>query len=288
MVSLNYLGVGPSSDTSNKKGLLVLDTTNCEDVINKFDVTRDKTSGLIRSGWTDVSGGFVGSDNFLAGSNPTGSQKTLQALLNYKNNTLNPCIQYSTMTGELGKYVSTSSIGAKSGVAGLDSNSKVPVAQLPSMGSGYLIGPYGTSATWSGTATAVNSLKGPLKFAEWAIQNNGGASFQPMVYMIVNALTDNLLGRTVIEVRITSGPATSYSASHPLVAVGTGRSFYTSSQSIAVLPSSSPGQVNSSYSASYNTYLTAWLYDAGIGTSKIENTNSAIITATAFLMRVAL
>jgi hypothetical protein len=289
MVSLNYLGVSPSLETSSKKGLLVLDTNNCEDLIGKFDNTRDKTSTLISSGWTDSSGGFVGSNNLVAQSNPTGSQKTLQQLLSYTNSTaptLDPCIQYSTITSELGKYVSTASIGAKSGVAGLDSNKKVPVAQLPSMGSGYLLGPYGPNSVSPGSATTIGSANGPHKLAEWAIQNNGGSNFQPMVYMIVNAETDFLLGRPVIEVRITNGPPTSYSSTHSLVAIGTGRNYYTGNQSIAVLPTASiPGQFgNSSYSANYNTYLTAWLYDAGTGTSKVLSAG-AVSVATAFLMR---
>ena len=287
MSSLNYLGTEPESEPSNPNNdLLVLNTTKAKNIVDNFSVTRGKTLGLIQSGWSDGTG-FIGSLNYLAGSNPTGSQQTLQNILSYKNGSFNPCIQSSAVTSELNKYIPYAKVGVAGGVASTDSNNRVPVAQLPSMGSGYLIGPLGISNTWSGQATTVNSGAGPLKFAEWAIQTNA-INFQPMVFMVVNALTDNLLGRSVIEVRISSGPANSYSTMNPLVAMGTGKSYYTGTQTINVLPcATSSGQNGfSSYPPTYNTYLTAWLYDVGIGTSRIENVGNAIISASAFLMRV--
>jgi len=288
MSSLNYLGTDPDSNpTDPKNGLLVLNTTRAKNIVDNFAVTRGKTLGLIQSGWSDGQGGFIGSLNYLAGSNPTGSQQTLQNILSYKNGNYDPCIQSSAISSELEKYIATNKIGVAGGVAATDSNNRVPVAQLPSMGSGYLIGPLGLSSTWSGQATTVNSGAGPLKFAEWAIQTNA-INFQPLVFMIVNAATDNMLGRTVIEVRLSNGPTNTYSTVSPLVAMGTGKSYYTGMQTISVLPcATSSGQNGfSSYPPTYNTYLTAWLYDAGIGTSKIENVGNAVVTASAFLMRV--
>lgn len=288
MVSLNYLGPDQDSNPLDpNNGLLLLDTTRAKNIIDNFAVTRGKTLALIQSGWSDANGGFIGSENYLAGSNPTGTQKTLQNILDYKNGSYNPCIQSSAVSTELGKYISNSSIGAANGVAGTDSNNKVPVAQLPSMGSGYLLGPLGISNSWSGSATTVNSAAGPLKFAEWAIQNNA-INFQPLVFMVVNAVTDNLLGRSVIEVRISNGSASTYSTLNPLVAIGTGKSYYTGLQTIQVMPcSATSGQTGgSSYPPTYNTYLTAWIYDVGIGTSKIESAGNSIVTASAFLMRV--
>lgn len=299
MVALNYLGIGPDSTPPDdpsyaaiwnaRKGTLPLTTTNCKGLIDAFDTTRDKTTSLMQLGWSDGSGGFTGTNNYLATSatgNP--SQKTLQNLLEYKNGVANRCIQQADVEAQTTKYIATNQVGQTGNgpaVASLDANRLVPVSQLPSMGSGYLLGPFGVS--WSNGGSASTVTNGPFKFAEWAIQTNA-VNFQPLVYMVVNAQTDNPLGRTVIEVRISNGPTTLYSTSNPLVARGTGRSFFTGNQAIAVLPcAATNGQTGGSfYPPTYNTYLTAWLYDAGNGTSTISNATSSIITASAFLMRV--
>lgn len=294
MPSLNYVSLNQDStpdpsfqeEWDARKGYLPLTTTNCKGIIDSFSATRSKTTSLMQLGWSDESGGFVGTNNYLATSatgNP--SQKTLQNLLNYKNGVLNPCIQQANVSAETQKYIALSQVGSASGVAATDSNNKVPLEQLPSMGSGYLLGPYGIS--WSTDVSGVSTIANAKRFAEWAIQTNP-VNFRPLVYMIVNTQTDNKLGRPVIEVRMSNGPTTLYSTSNPLVAMGTGRSFYTGTQAIAVMPcASANGQVGGGFfSPTYNTYLTAWLYDAGTGNSSITNVKSSVITATAFLMRV--
>lgn len=285
MPALNYIGIGPGADASNpKNGFLVLDAVNCQNLLDQLPVTKSKTITLIQGGWSD-SGGFAGTNNYLTNSTVNTDQKTLANILAYKNNILNPCIQQSALKAESDKYIANSSKGVSGGVAGTDASNYVPLTQLPSMGSGYLLGPFGLSKSYSGTATTI--FNGPLKIAEWEIGPND-INFQPLVFMIVNAKTDINQGRTVIEVRISNGPATAYNSSHPLVAIGTGRSFYTDLQSIAVLPCApASGRTGSAaFPPSYNTYLTAWLYDAGTGTSSLTNATGSIISATAFLMRV--
>ncbi len=286
MPALDYLGIGPTTNASNPKNeFLVLDAANFQSVMTNLPVTRSKTITLIQSGWTDGTGGFIGSNNYLTNSTVSTDQKTLQNILSYKNNVLNPVIQQSQLQAESVKYITNASVGAASGVASTDASNYVPVAQLPSMGSGYLVGPFGISAAFSGSATTISN--GPLKVAEWAIGVNA-INFQPLVFMLVNATTSDNLGRSVIEVRISNGPSNNYSTSNPLVAIGTGRSFYTGLQPISVLPCApASGRTGSAaYPPTYNTYLTAWLYDAGVGTSTVTNATGAIISATAFLVRV--
>lgn len=285
MAKLNYLGIDPNSDAQNPNNEFIpLTTTSCKGIIDAFPTTRIITNALLQEGWTGP-GGFTGTNNYLATSSNNSQQKTLQNLLSYKNNVLNPCVQSSAVLTETSKYISNSQRGAANGVASTDANNKVPLEQLPSMGSGYLLGPFGTS--WIGSGTASSIANGPLKFAEWAIQTNA-INFYPHAYMIINTQTDSHLGRPVIEVRLSNGPATTYSNLHPLIAMGTGRSYYTGIQTIAVLPCPRVnGQVGGSfYSPSYNTYLTAWLYDSGNGNTSIGSAASSVIVASAFLMRV--
>jgi hypothetical protein len=288
MPALNYLGIGPTTNAANpKNGFLVLDAANFQSVMTNLPVTRSKTITLIQSGWTDGTGGFIGSNNYLTNSTVSTDQRTLQNILSYKSNVLNPVIQQSQLQAESVKYITNASVGAASGVASTDASNYVPVAQLPSMGSGYLIGPFGIgiNAAFDGSATTISN--GPRKIAEWAIGVNP-INFQPLVFMLVNATTSDNLGRTVIEVRISDGPASAYSTSNPLVSMGTGRSFYTGLQPIIVLPCApANGRTGSTaYPPTYNTYLTAWLYDAGAGTSTVPSAVVPGISGTAFLMRV--
>ena len=282
MPALNYLGISGTESS-------ILDAASTQSLMNGLAVTQSKTISLIRAGWTnDPSGNFIGTNNYLTNSTVNTDQKTLTNILSFKNNVLNPCIQYADLDSESVKYVANSSVGVAGGVAALDSGGVVPLAQLPSMGSGYLVGPFGTSTVGSGT-----TANGPFKIAEWAIGTNS-FSFQPLVFMIVNIKTSDNLGRPIVEVRISNGQRASYSASDPLVAIGTGRSFFADStgasglQPVSVLPCAPvAGAVGTStpYSPSYNTYLSAWLYDGGVGTSSLGS--GSVIAATAFLMRVA-
>lgn len=286
MPALNYRGIGPTTDAANpKNGFLVLDAANFQSLMTNLPVTRSKTITLIQSGWTDGSGGFIGSNSYLTNSTVSTDQRTLENIKSFKNNVPNPVIQQSQLQAESVKYITNASVGAASGVASTDASNYVPVAQLPSMGSGYLIGPFGISTAASGSATTIFS--GPFKIAEWVIGVNP-INFQPLVFMHVNATTSDNLGRTVIEVRISNGPATTYSTSNPLVAMGTGRSFYTGLQPITVLPCApASGRTGSTaYPPTHNTYLTAWLYNAGAGTSTVPNAVAPGISGTAFLVRV--
>lgn len=274
-MALDYKGPSPSEGSDDENvGLIIMDTNNCQRLMDDFEVNRSKTLTLLQGGWADP-GGFAGSNNYL-------NQTRLQSLLTGTSN--NPCVQRPTVISQASNYVANSQVGQPNGVAGLDENRKIPMAQLPSMGGGYLIGPFGCNSLVQ-QASAGSLSSGPKKFAEWAIQSSGGVNFQPLVFMQVNATTSLNFGRTIIEVRMSNGPSTTYSYANPLVAMGAGRSFYTGIQTVSVFPcGSANGLANTSYSPSYNIYLTAWVYDSGSGTSTINGTD--VVVATAFLMRV--
>jgi len=284
IMSLEYRGSRPPEDASDPNlGLLVLSTSDCQATMDSFPVTRAKTLNLLQGGWSDaVSTSFSGANNLL-------TQASLSSLLAGSNN---PCLRSSDVSAVVSNFLLNSSIGAKGGVASIDSTGKIPLSQLPSMGDGFIIGPFGY--VYSSTAQQVNA-NGPVasggaqKLTEWAIGSPGGKNFQVMVFMQVNAATSTNLGRTVIEVRMSNGPATTYNTLNPLVATGTGRTFYTGYQPVTVLPcGSAQGQVSSYYPASNwsNLYLTAWVYDAGrqyISTTTINSTD--IVLGTAFLIQ---
>ena len=73
--------------------------------------------------------------------------------------------------------VPSSSIGQPNGVASLDSAGDVPLAQLPVLGAGYVLGPYGPTAVTTGSTGAT-----PFKIADWNIGNTALA-FRAWVFM---------------------------------------------------------------------------------------------------------
>lgn len=167
-------------------------------------------------------------------------------------------------------------VAAVTGVASLDGSGKIPPAQVPTLGSGYMSGPWGPTATFS-----ANTVSLPVKIADWNI-GAAGISFQPMVFMSVLAKATNY-GRPVIEVWINSGPA-GYGVG-TLVARGMGRNFWNDFMTVNVVPvPNNTSQLGGTgYATSYTTWLTAWLIDANSQGVSVVSTN--ICNAGAFLMR---
>ena len=261
-MSLNYVGVGPSPIGDDD---LIVDMVNAQNILDSLPVNRGSASTQISTR-----------------ANGLASAASLATVLS-------GYVQASYVDTENGKNILKTQLGVAGGIASTDANNKVPLSQLPSMGDGFIFGPFGHNLpSLSGAAAGVSSItQPPVKFAEWAIQSNP-LTFQPWVYM--NVVTQaTTLGRSVIEVRISSGPVSSYSTSNPLVAIGTGRRFFYGPQAIAVLPCASSvsqsGTSASPYGPGYNTYLTAWLYDAGNGISSVGS--NSIISASAFLIKTS-
>lgn len=161
------------------------------------------------------------------------------------------------------------------GIASLDGSGKIPSAQVPVLGAGWVSGPFGPTATFSASAT-----NAPQKIADWDI-GAAGLSFQPEVWMSVFASAVNL-GRPVIEVWL-SNSQFAYGTG-TLVARGVGYNFWNDLMPIDVVPIVKTGQVGGSgYSPTYTAWFTAWLYDlAGQGVSVV---NSNIASAGIYLWR---
>lgn len=175
--------------------------------------------------------------------------------------------------------VPLSSVGQPNGVASLDSTAHVPALQLPVLGAGYLQGPYGPTAVFTGSTSNT-----PLKIADWNI-GNVALSFQPFIFM--HCFATGTVSRPIVEVRIAnSTTAVSYAAG-TLVAMGEGRTLYNDYHVIPVVPvgaglSATPANLG----PIYNIWLSAWLYDANA--QGVTLSAGGVVSGAAYLLRGAL
>ena len=159
----------------------------------------------------------------------------------------------------------TPPVAGVQGIASLDSTGKIPAAQVPVLGAGWVAGPYGPTATFSATAT-----NAPQKIADWNI-GAAGLSFQPHVYMSLLAKAVNL-GRPVVEVWV-SNSQFAYGTG-TLVARGEGRNFWNDLMTVNVnpVPARNAQTGGTGFSPTYTAWFTAWLYDlAGQGVSVVSS-----------------
>lgn len=169
--------------------------------------------------------------------------------------------------------------GAANGVATLDANGQIPLAQLPTLGSSYIYGPFGPTALFSGSTKST-----PLKIADFNIGVQS-IQFQPLAFAIIMAQSINN-GRPVVEFRISNGAAPY--ASQALIGQAMGRNFYDDLQPITMLPSpQTTGQSGTAagFPTSYNTWISVWLYDAAGQTVTLGT--GGVVTIGVFLMRLA-
>lgn len=147
----------------------------------------------------------------------------------------------------------------------------IPNQYAPSLGTGYVLGPYGPTSL--SPVTGAGST--PVKLADWAIGPTG-ISHQPMVFMSLLASGANG-ARPVIDVGISSGQQPY--VNQILIARGLGRSCWNDLQAITVKPVPSvlghTGQPNTGYSPTYNVWISAWVYDAN-GQSVSVNTSNIV------------
>lgn len=186
----------------------------------------------------------------------------------------------NTVVGALNQVagVNTALTGPYYGVASLDSAGRMPAAQMPVLGAGYVQGPYGTTAVTTGSTSNT-----PLKIADFNI-GLISLAFQPLVFM--QCFVQSAMGHPVIEVRIADSTTSVAYASSTLVAQGQGRSLYDDYATINVLPTpATTGQTYASLGPSYNCWLSAWLYDASSATATISA--GGVASAAAFLLRTA-
>lgn len=173
--------------------------------------------------------------------------------------------------------------GQPLGVATLDGSGRIPSAQVPALGAGFLKGPFGVTSLNDGT-TGVT----PVQIAQWVIGTQP-INFRPMVFMSV--LCDSSgMARPVVEVRIGDNTQTTY-ASQTLVAQGYGRAYYNDFNTVTVVPTPNTtgvmqDGVQGYYPASHDTRLTAWLYNSHTS-GTVSTLSGYIASASAFLVRVA-
>lgn len=173
--------------------------------------------------------------------------------------------------------------GAASGVASLDSSSKVPIGQLPVLGGGVLKGPWGPNTAYGGSTLAT-----PFKIAEWNL-GASGVTGQPLAFFSTSILSDG--GKPVVEIRMGTSTQTTYAA-QTLIAAGFGKSLFKDYQIITCLPvdpdaSESQDGLQDFWSPSANLLVNAWMYDAA-STHTVTTTNTSIASAALFFARTAL
>jgi len=170
-----------------------------------------------------------------------------------------------------------SQVGQPNGVAGLDTAGTVPLSQLPVIGAGYVRGPFGPTALYTGTTNAT-----PLKIAQWQIGVQD-LPFRPLAFM--SLLVTASVGHPMVEVRIAnSGAAVAY-GTDTLIASGMGRWLYNDYHAVAVTPTpDAVGEISSLLPLGETIWVTAWLYDLYDNSVGIANASS-IPSAAVYLLR---
>lgn len=173
--------------------------------------------------------------------------------------------------------VPQSAVGTASGVAGLVSG-KVPLAQLPVLGSGFIKGPFGPT-----TVNAVTSATTtPVKLAEFVIGNQS-IGFHPMSYALV-AVDTTPGGRPIVEMRMSNGAA-AYSA-QKLIGQGIGRTIYNGRQIVAVTPVWPTLGAASPEPWDVNTNIVASLYVYSSSAVSVQVGSASVLSAAVYLMRM--
>ncbi len=223
MSSLQYVGVPPSQ--------------------SKDIMPRSDTDDILNSG---ISRGYVnGRVVDLAASKGTltyvNTQDGLYAEKAY----------YQTQDATL---VDLSKKGIANGVATIGSNGLIPDSQLPYLGGGVILGPYGPSSVTTGSGTNT-----PFKIATFNL-TYPGLGMQAVAFLVVGCKSTN--GRPVIEARIADTTVTNY-ADQKLIGMGVGRDFYNDYQIVTVRSATpSPGQsTQPSSPVTTSPVVTVWAYD---------------------------
>lgn len=170
--------------------------------------------------------------------------------------------------------VPTSTKGQPNGAATLDSGGKIPSVQIPTLGAGYVKGPFGPTTVLS--VSGVQST--PVKVATFALGVQS-VSFRPLVFVSARVNSD-ANARPVLEARISDGDA-AY-GSQELVARGAGRFLFDESV-VAVVPAGPNGSTSGTYAASTDIVINLWLYNAQAGTCRVDA--NAISSAGVYLWR---
>ena len=164
-------------------------------------------------------------------------------------------------------------------VAPLNSSGVIPSQYVPSLGQGYVLGPFGTTALYTGSTGAT-----PLKIADWNIGTQA-MNFQPIAFMSLLASAANG-GRPCVEIGISSG--SQIYGNQTIIARGVGRNAWNDKQSITVIPipaaAGHTGLAGSGYPPSFtNIWASAWLRD--LNAQSVTVGNNAIFSGLIHLIR---
>ena len=167
-------------------------------------------------------------------------------------------------------------LGVPNGIATLDATGKIPAAQIPQLGSGYMRGPFGptTVATFTGQ-TAMQTIA----TFNIGVQN---IAAHPLCYATVLVDTDPG-ARPIVEMRMSNGAA-AY-GSQTLVAKGTGMSIFDGRQAVAVTPvSNSLSQADPApWASTTNIVITMYVYTQNANV-KMSVQAGGVASAAVFLM----
>lgn len=167
---------------------------------------------------------------------------------------------------------------ASLGVAALDSGGKVPLAQLPVLGNGYVLGSFGPTATTAATTGATAA-----RIVDWNLGVKN-IRFRPWVFMSLFASASDL-GRPVVEVWLANSTTAPDYGVGSLVAKGVARSHYNDFSVVTVvpIPSAAAQSGPAGLASTTNIWVTAWLYDLHDHQVVFNSTNLA--AASVYLLR---
>jgi len=249
--------------------------TNPKDIVN-----RGKLTALLAAITPNQATVSTQINALVAGANPTYATK---AYVDSQDATFALPSYYHAQdllnipTAVVGTTVEDAITGDYHGVASLDASTKIPAAMLPTVGAGFLLGPWGTTSTATGSTAGT-----PMRIADWNLGLHN-VQFQPWMFLLAFVTGTN--AHPIIEIRMADATTPPIYDDMTLVAQGMGRSYYNDYHPVAVIPAPDATSETPSLhdGTTYNIWLTAWLYD--LNASSVSISTGGIASAAAFLWR---
>lgn len=178
---------------------------------------------------------------------------------------------------------SSTILGQPNGVATLDSATKVPLAQMPNMGSGYILGPFGMTARSNTDVDTSSSPATKVLIGEWNLGVRN-IPFRPLVFL--NCFAKSVGGQPLIEIKMADTlTVPSYAAAGEVIGQALGRTLWTDFQSLNVIPGpNTAGMAATNLPNSYRIYITAWLSDLS-STAGVVMASDNVASASVYLVR---
>lgn len=140
----------------------------------------------------------------------------------------------------------------------------IPAFRFPSLGSGYILGPYGWTVTNANSTNANNYASAVMVASLTTDQIPAGKKYWPLCFGQVMVMSEDTGGKPVIDIRATN------TTSGRLLATGEGRSMYIGAQGITALPAADMNTwLDSGYG--YSQTISMWMYDLNGRTVSARN-----------------